>query len=223
MAGTTVEDDQEVAGALQRAMEHYGYTIDIATINQVMGYPKPVAIRKLLDQYGTAAAGLLDKIHQYFESDMVAYYEQSAHVKEKSNAAMVFDALRQHGIQVAIDTGFSRPIADAIFQRLGWQQGGHFDVSITSDEVAQGRPFPDMIYKAMEYCGIEEAAEVAKVGDTASDMQQGQAAGCRYIIGVTTGAYSAESLSREPHTHLIADLKELLPLLAIESFASTNF
>jgi hypothetical protein len=32
------------------------------------------------------------------------------------------------------------------------------------------------------------------------------------VIGVTTGAFSKEDLGKEPHTHLIADLREVLEI-----------
>ncbi len=220
MAGTTVEDDQYVAGALKSALSYYGYDIQVEEINRVMGYSKPVAIQQLLDGYNHKQPyneeALTQKIHDRFVDEMISFYRGSKHIKEKQHVRLVFGVLRSYGIKIAIDTGFSRPIADIIFQRLGWVQGVHFDVSITSDEVDNGRPYPDMIYRAMELCGITDPLEVVKVGDTASDMQQGTAAGCRYVVGITTGAYTSEELSREEHTHLITDLKELLLLPGIE-------
>lgn len=225
MAGTTVEDDQHVAGALQHAMSHYGFESTLEDINQVMGYSKPVAIQQLLMKYGAGkndSTELLTKIHDRFVNEMISFYQNNEYIREKQDVRLVFGILRNQGIKVAIDTGFSRAIADTIFQRLGWVQGIHFDVSITSDEVENGRPYPDMIYRAMQLCGISDASEVIKVGDTASDLQQGTAAGCRYVVGVTTGAYTSEELSREQHTHLIADLKELLDLPGIEHPAYLN-
>jgi len=41
----------------------------------------------------------------------------------------------------------------------------------------------------MKDLNIIDAHEVAKVGDTASDMQEGTSAGCKYVIGITTGAF----------------------------------
>lgn len=40
-------------------------------------------------------------------------------------------------------------------------------------------------------------------------MQEGTNAGCAYVIGVCTGAYTKEELAEEPHTHIISDLAEL--------------
>ena len=218
MAGTTVEDKQNVAVALQNALMAYDYEVKIEDINLVMGYPKPVAIKNLLAQCaGEHVAGdktLIDKIHDSFVAEIIRFYQEDADIKEKDNAAAVFLRLKAMGIKVALDTGFSRKIADTIIQRLGWQQDVHFDISITSDEVQNGRPFPDMIFKAMNDLDIANTAFVAKVGDTVSDLQEGNAADCRLVIGITTGAYSATELAKEKHTHLISNLEEVVEIVS---------
>ncbi|WP_115619909.1 HAD hydrolase-like protein [Chryseobacterium indoltheticum] len=117
--------------------------------------------------------------------------------------------LRKNGIYVAFDTGFSRPIADIIFKRLDWKQVEDFDFSITSDQVENGRPYPDMIFKAMEYFNITDSKEVGKIGDTMSDLQQGENAKCGLTTGVTTGAYSRNELKGYHHDFIINDLLEL--------------
>lgn len=222
MAGTTVEDDHQVAFALQHALKKFGFDYSIEAINVVMGYAKPLAITKLLEKFNAPQhldGNLIDQIHHQFVNEMISFYATSSLVKEKENATEIFQVLRSSGIKVAIDTGFSRPIADTIFRRLGWIAGQHYDVSITSDEVENGRPYPDMIYRAMELCEVTDKSQVAKIGDTASDLQQGTAAGCQYVIGVTTGAYTREALLKEQHTHLINNLQEILSLLEIEHYS----
>lgn len=219
MAGTTVEDKDSVQKALQTALDKAGIEVSLAETVEVMGYPKPEAIRILLEKKLEDQAKItpeyIEEIHQYFVQDMVSYYEQSPEIREKKGVSDTFSLLRKHNIKVALDTGFSRPIADAIIDRLHWKN--KIDVSITSDEVENGRPYPDMIYKAMKKTGVEDVKKVAKVGDTASDMQQGMEAGCKYVIGVTTGNYSEEELKNYEHTHLIAQLPEILDILGITS------
>jgi phosphonatase-like hydrolase len=215
MAGTTVEDDRNVAQTLVNAMDFFGYKATLEDANAVMGYPKPVAIKALMKKYAMAPVDeelVAAAIHEQFVLEMIGFY-QKAPVQEKEGASETFSILKEKGIKVAIDTGFSRDIADTIFNRLGWEKEKHFDVSITSDEVANGRPFPDMIYKAMELLQIDSALDVAKVGDTVSDLQEGSAAGCRYVIGITTGAYSAQELSKAQHTHLIERLSDVIEIV----------
>jgi phosphonatase-like hydrolase len=155
-----------------------------------------------------------------FQKEMVRFYKNDPGVREIEGVSSVFEVLRKHNIKTGIDTGFDRRIADTILERLGWREKGLIDVSITSDEVANGRPYPDMIFRAMELTGVTSADQVVKVGDTASDLQQGTAAGCKYVVGVTTGAFSQEALAREPHTHIISQLSDLLPIINIPELAA---
>ncbi len=217
MAGTTVAGHHEVHHCLQQALAQEGHEITYDEANAVMGYPKPVAIRQLLEKHGAsgqATAAYVDQIHRDFVQRMVDHYANGAEVREKQGVQGTWNALRKQGIRIALDTGFSRPIADAIIKRLNWRE--LIDASVTSDEVKRGRPHPDMIFRAMERTGVSDVKAVIKVGDTASDLQQGTQAGCAFVVGVTTGAYSAEELQREPHTHLIEQLPELLSILEVE-------
>jgi len=61
----------------------------------------------------------------------------------------------------------------------------------------------------MQLTGVTDAAKVAKVGDTGSDMQEGKSAGCGWVIGITSGAFRREELQSENPTHLIDSIPEL--------------
>jgi phosphonatase-like hydrolase len=222
MAGTTVKDNNNVHTALQQAFAIENIQISREEANEVMGYPKPVAIRQLLKLrgYTEPEESFVQQIFENFQEEMVRYYQHHPEVREIEGVSKLLAELKKHGLKIALDTGFDRRIADTIIKRLGWQEQGLIDVSITSDEVANGRPYPDMIFRAMELTGVTFTEQVAKIGDTASDMQQGTAARCRYVIGVTTGAFTREALAREPHTHIISRLSELLPILQVPSIAA---
>jgi phosphonatase-like hydrolase len=219
LAGTTVKDNQYVHRVLQKALLKESVSISISEANQIMGIPKPVAIEKLLTDKGftNISPGWIDHIHSNFVEEMIRFYETDERVGEKEGVSETFRILKSHGIKVAVDTGFDRPITEAILKRLKWKENNLLDVSVTSDEVAQGRPFPDLIFKAMKLAGVTEAASVAKVGDTASDMQEGTRAGCTWVIGVTTGSYSHDELLKQPHTHLVENLLEVLPIVGIKN------
>ena len=215
MAGTTVEDDDNVHESLIKAMASKGYKISREDANRVMGYPKPVAIETLLRENfkGEDRKELVEKIHTYFLLDMLHHYRYNPDVKAKPNVEFVFDSLRKRGIKVVIDTGFSRDIADAIIDRLQWRTNKLIDYSVTSDEVKHGRPYPDMIQKAMAEFKISNSAQVTKVGDTPSDLMEGMNANCGNVIGITWGAYKREELEMEKYTHLVDDLVEVLKIV----------
>jgi len=218
MAGTTVEDDDNVHHSLVKAMQSKGYKISREDANRVMGYPKPVAIDTLLKEKfkieaATDRKALVEAIHKHFLLDMLHHYRYNPDVKAKPNVDYVFDSLRKRGIKVVIDTGFSRDIADTIIERLRWETGKMIDLSVTSDEVKHGRPYPDMIQKAMAHFKIKDPSLVTKVGDTPSDLMEGMNAKCGNVIGVTWGAYTREELEMEKSTHLVDDLVEILNIV----------
>ncbi|MBL7858596.1 MAG: HAD hydrolase-like protein [Cyclobacteriaceae bacterium] len=220
LAGTTVKDNQDVHRVLQRALALFDVEISVHDANAVMGIPKPVAIRELLQKryFGDRPItdGWISEIHKAFVSEMIAFYENDQGVGEKEGVTETFRSLKRAGIKVVVDTGFDRQIVDPLLTRLGWVKNNLIDGSVTSDEVLRGRPFPDLIFKAMEITGVTDPLRVAKVGDTVSDLEEGTAAGCALVIGVTTGAFSREELHESKHTHLIGQLSEVLEILKIE-------
>lgn len=190
VAGTTVHDAGNVAAALAAAVRERGVHVELDEVEHVMGLAKPVALRRLLG--GSVDDQALQTAFQSFRHHMLEHYLRSPSVRPVDGVEATFFALRELGVKIALDTGFDRKILDAILLRLGW-----FDVvdfTVASDEVAAGRPAPDMIRRAMAATGVNDPARVAKAGDTAVDMHEGHNAGCGEVIGVLTGTGSAEEL-----------------------------
>ncbi|MFM7430628.1 MAG: HAD hydrolase-like protein [Flammeovirgaceae bacterium] len=215
LAGTTVKENFDVQRILKNAFAKARLEITIEQANKVMGIPKPVAIRQLLEQlkHDSINDEIIRTIHADFGTDMIRFYEQDHSVQENAGVTETFKKLKQQGVKVVVDTGFDRPIVDALLNWMGWSANGLIDGSVTSDEVAHGRPYPDLIYRAMEITGVLDVKTVAKVGDTISDLQEGHAAGCGWVIGIASGAFSKSQLALVPHTHLIDQIPEILPIL----------
>jgi phosphonatase-like hydrolase len=216
MAGTTVRDDDAVNTCLRDALADAGVHAGRDAVNAVMGIPKPLAIAAVLRGNRPAqepTPELISRIHENFLGRMIRFYQTDPRVGEMPGAAATFRQLRQAGIKVGLDTGFSRPIVNAILDRLVWSPTGLLDTTVASDEVPRGRPHPDLLFEAMRRTGITDVQAVAKVGDTPSDLQEGAAAGCALVVGVTNGTHTRAQLESHPHTHLIASLFELPALL----------
>ncbi len=209
MAGTTVYDPDGVGRCLKAALTAAGVPWTYEAVNSRMGIPKPVVIRELLDEAGMEDD--VDAIHADFRTRMLEYYASDPEVREIEGARAAFDRLRAAGIKVALDTGFDRPILDAILDRLGWR--GKLDATVASDEVPRGRPYPDLVFQAMRLVGVDDSTQVAKVGDTPSDLDEGMAAGCGLVVGVTYGTHTREQLQSHPHTHLAGSLDEVVRIL----------
>ena len=217
LAGTTVKDDKDVHRVLQQALEKSDVQISIEDANAVMGIPKPVAIRELLKKSYHGDREIteewIDIIHREFVTEMIRFYKEDPSVGEKEGVSETFRSLKERGIMIAIDTGFDRPITAPLLERLGWIENGLIDCSVTSDEVERGRPYPDLVFKAMQLTGIETAQHVAKVGDTSSDLEEGNSAGCGLVIGITTGSFTRDELSNMKHSFLIENIPEVLDIV----------
>jgi phosphonatase-like hydrolase len=215
IAGTTLRDEHQVSKVFQSALNHFGYIVSLDEIDPLMGYEKSLAIRQLLEAGSIPADDQLVKaIHQKFMAQMMQYYE-TADLQPLPNVEETFKQLQQAGIRVAINTGFSRNIADIIIDRLKWKKNNLIDILIASDEVPLGRPYPYMIRAVMDALQITDPLEVMKVGDTEVDIREGQNAGCRYVIGVTTGIFSREALATYNPTHIIDDIYDVITIASL--------
>lgn len=215
MAGTTVSDENYVGAAFTAAMKKYGYEPKIEEVNPIMGYEKPIAIKMMLEklelEVSKISDQLIEKIHSEFVAIMLDFYRTSANIKPLPNVEDTFEKLRNQGIKIGLDTGFSKDIAQLIIDRLDWHH--KVDCIVASDEVSQGRPYPYMIQKIMKDLQIENAAEVAKVGDTEVDINEGRNAGCKYVIGITTGSFTRQELEPYEPTHIIDNISEIFQII----------
>lgn len=217
IAGTTVKDNGEIAGAFAAAMSDFGYSIPVAKINPLMGYKKTEAIRLLLNEFeensDKITGRLIDKIHNRFLRIMVDYYAGTNELQALPNAENVFQDLRSKNIRIGLTTGFSKEISDVIMQRMGWLNNHLVDYVVSSSEVPAGRPHPFMIEELMQRSGTRDPKKVIKVGDTEVDVHEGKNAGCLYSIGITTGAFTRAELEGHGPSFIIDDLADLVPII----------
>ncbi len=217
MAGTTVSEGGAVYRALRDTLAANGLEVTDEAIHQVKGTDKREALRTLIEQsplWENLLPGL-DAIHEDFVERMLAFYRHEPSVSEMPGTSATFRQLKQHKIKVALNTGFSRDIAQTLIDRLGWERDGLLDASVTSDEVPRGRPHPFMIRRLMQQCGISESRHVAKVGDAPADLLEGANADCGLVIGVTNGSSTREQLAALPHNYLIGTVAELPVVLGL--------
>ena len=217
MAGTTISEGGAVYRCLRTTLAARGLEVPEAGVHEVKGMDKYEALRILIERSSMRAELLPehDAIHADFVERMIDFYRSDPAVGEIPGASETFRRLHQAGIKTALNTGFSRDIAQTLIDRLNWERSGLIDASVTSDEVERGRPQPDMIRHLMLALGVTDARRVAKVGDTAADLLEGKNAGCGLVVGVTKGSSSREQLERLPHDHLIGSVAELPELLGI--------
>ncbi|MCZ6673282.1 MAG: HAD hydrolase-like protein [Verrucomicrobia bacterium] len=222
MAGTTVADQGEVKGIFLQAARNTGLPMTPEQLQPLRGLSKRVVFRQLWGhELGPDVADLSARVessYAEFRRLLENHYETQT-LDPTEGCLECFDWLRSEGIAIGLTTGFYRKVTDIILSRLGWNQGldeRHvgtsktlIQASVTSDEVAEGRPAPHMIQRTMEMLGVQNAQQVVKIGDTPPDFQAGRNAGCGMTLAVTNGSHTAEQLQEQPHDELLSSLSEL--------------
>ena len=85
-----------------------------------------------------------------------------------------------------------------------------FFISLETPEGGRGKPYPDMLNRAMATAGTEPG-DTIMVGDTSFDMAMAESAGA-YGVGVQWGYHPAEELIEAGAETVIDRFEELLPL-----------
>ncbi len=214
MAGTTVDENNAVYKSIKKAMEEFGFDF---TLGQVLaegaGKEKLQAIKSILEIYdGNHDEHLAQSIFKRFQVVLDEAY-RNIEVNGQPHVLDLFLELKSKGIYIVLNTGYNSVTANNLLDKLGWKKGVEYDGLITSGDTKNNRPDPDMILLAMKQFGISTGSEVIKVGDSIIDIEEGQNAGCRFSIGITTGAHTRQQLETAHPDFIIDDLLEVLPVI----------
>jgi phosphonatase-like hydrolase len=226
MAGTTVTDHHEVERCFAEAAAQTGLTVSDERILAMQGLSKRHVFETLWkEQLGADSPEVpthVDVSYEVFRDVLEAHYRRQG-ATPTDGCLDTLAALHKRGINIALTTGFYRVVTDIILEKLGWLDGlneqriGTADsliqLSIASDEVAQGRPQPLMIQRAMRLLNVIDPKQVVNIGDTPSDLLSGQAAGVALNLGLTNGTHTRAQLEAYPHDKLLGSLRELPDLL----------
>ena len=212
IAGTLIEDHDEVTDSFRLALRNHGVEASDAEIKEWKGSSKREVIGHFVArQFGSCRIGpLIEQIYAEFRFLIERRYS-AAGVIPIRGAAETLSWLRERDMEIATTTGFYRELRDTILQAANWQSTFH--ANLCSDDVAHGRPAPDMILGAMQQTGVVDPARVVNIGDTPLDLQSAAAAKVGVSVGVLTGRHTEERLRREPHTHILASVAEVPTVL----------
>ena len=159
MAGTTVADDGLVVTAF-----------DVAAT--AVGVPESGEQREHARQYvlDTMGQSKISVFRALFESEDLAQHANAAFERayeqliDDGNAAPIDGAaeaitrLREHGVRVALTTGFSGATQQKLLAALGWQSLA--DLVLAPGDGVRGRPYPDLILTALMRLEIDGVANV---------------------------------------------------------------
>lgn len=214
MAGTTVDEGNVVYRTLHKAIEKVCPSISFEDVLKLgAGKEKLQAIRETL--IGSNISLNESTIQEIFKDFLglldIAY--ANLIVVPTNNTERLFNELRAKDIKVVLNTGYNTVTAISLLNKLNWVKGVQYDLLVTSSDVSNNRPMPDMIFYAMDKLDITDATTVIKVGDSTIDIEEGRNAGCKYNIGVTSGAHTKAQLESANPDYIFDNIYYLVSVL----------
>jgi HAD superfamily hydrolase (TIGR01509 family) len=167
--GTLVDSEPLARTAWERAMAPYGYTVTDADAEACVGLPFP-----RVHAYFSERAALPDVDAMWTEFSGVLFGLIDAELVLFEDAVEAARTLRERGVPVAVASSSPRERLQRTLGRAGLLDA--FDVTVAGDEVAHGKPAPDMFLLAAERLGVAPGRCVV-IEDSPPGVQAGIAAG----------------------------------------------
>lgn len=122
MAGTTIDDGQQVYRVLGETARAHGASPSEAEIARWHGASKHEALRELLTpRFGIPPSDAeLQTVVADFQSRLSAAYADQP-PRPLPGVPEALAALRDRGVKVALTTGFDRVIVESLISALGWR------------------------------------------------------------------------------------------------------
>lgn len=213
MAATTVDDTIDgrplVLQSFADSLQTVHVSVPWEVLNAQRGKDKLEVFRLLLASYG----GLQGESLERTAHDLLAHFAGQllcnvTRLRALPGATTTFRFLKQHGIFIALGSGFPLEVTQAIARHLGWSTTGLVDYVTCGEAAGAGRPHPHMLHHALRATGLLSAVhpvdrivpgfdygQVLKVGDTVQDVAEGRNVGA-LTIAVTSGTQSAATLAQ---------------------------
>jgi phosphonatase-like hydrolase len=214
MAGTTVDEGNVVYRTLHKAIEKVCPSVSFEDVLKLgAGKEKLQAIRETLSGSNISLnEATIQEIFKDFLGLLDIAYANLI-VVPTNNTERLFNELRTKDIKIVLNTGYNTVTAISLLNKLNWVKGVQYDLLVTSSDVSNNRPMPDMILYAMDKLDITDASTVIKVGDSTIDIEEGRNAGCKYNIGVTTGAHTKAQLESANPDYIFDNIYDLVSVL----------
>ena len=214
IAGTTVDERGTVYSVMREAIERAtGRDVDDELLSAWSGTGKREAIAGLLGALGEDV-GRTGEVFDRFSVDLDAAYRADPPVLLPGVREAV-ETLRDHDVKVVLQTGYTRDVAENLLDVVGWSVAHDLDGLVTVEDASHSRPWPYLIFRAMELAEVDDVRRVLVAGDTVNDVLAGTRAGARYVVGVLSGAHTVAELGAAQHTHLLPGVQDLPALLGL--------
>ena len=204
MDGTLLDTEPSYVSAFTATLDAFGYPDSTAICHAMIGIPGLECEAMLRAHYGESFP-FADVIEAFAVRTDEIFREG---LSLKSGTIELMDALREAGCPFAVVTSSSRRTAEQHLTLGGIR--ARFDTILTCDDVARGKPHPDLYLLAAERLGVRPRACVV-VEDSNPGIAAADAAGSIAIM--VPDIVQPTDETRAKCAAVLGDLHEVLTLL----------
>lgn len=205
--GTLIDSEPIGVRALDMFLARYGYTAPPGFIQRLVGrraydnalvmieeFDLPLTVEALINEERQLVADLVER-----------------NVERLPGATQLLHTLRERNIPIAVATSSLRSYLTMVLRKFGWSE--LFDATVTGEEVAHGKPAPDIFLRAAELLRVPPTRCLV-LEDAPHGVAAGVAAGATVIAipnSVTRG------LEFPPQVQQMTSLNDVLAWLGSDS------
>jgi phosphoglycolate phosphatase len=174
--GTLLDTAADIARALNRALEEYGWSpLTVTDVSRMIGRGSPMLMQRAAAARGNALsatdqAAMLERFfHHYGELEE----RNESDAQPYPSVAETLQTLHRAGIRLAVVTNKHRRFATALLERLNLMQW--VDAVVGGDTCERRKPDPQPLLFACESLSIAPA-QALMVGDSINDVRAARAA-----------------------------------------------
>ncbi|MBO3803641.1 MAG: HAD family phosphatase [Candidatus Brockarchaeota archaeon] len=198
--GTLVDTLGIHVEAFVRVAKEIGADVPVELIEQNMGRTAADVLRAIVPEISESELAFYAKRKE----DVLA--QLLGEVRPLPGAAELLKELKRLGLPVVLASSTTLENVEKILKASGL--AGFFERMVTAEDVAEGKPNPDVFVKAAAKGGASTSKSLV-IGDSIHDVAAAMAAGC-FTIAVASGKHTVDQL-RGLKPNLVA--KELAELL----------
>jgi HAD superfamily hydrolase (TIGR01509 family) len=207
--GLMVDSEPHSLASWEAVLAERGVTLDQLTIDSILGRRIDATARTLIDKYDLpdTVQGLADAKTEY----QIAHLD--GNVRPMPGLLELLDEIDGRGLQKAIASSGIRRYVEAVLRVNGLLD--RFSVIITGDQVAHGKPAPDVFLAAARALNVEPQYCLV-LEDAPAGVQAAKAAGMT-CIAVPDHGVAQLDLSQASRVVTSLDyVRDLLPQLIID-------
>lgn len=220
------EVDLELARARRKSIEKivgekcadvWEQAVGVDLKRKTMDFRGPLGTLSTREELLVAATAFYMKGYSWDEAKQVAQkaYDEAENYMKSPYGSVLLEGIvkslrkmKSHGLKLAVASTYAHNRTVESLKAL--RVASLFDVIVGPEDVARGKPSPDMIFEVLRKTGCR-VDEAVMVGDSVSDMKMGNAAGVKASIGVLTGVDGREEL--EKFADVVVDSVALLDVV----------